>query len=140
MSLAWIVGIITAAAYTAYLMTNILPLIFPQCPYRTLLRDLDHATYSYTLPYLVRCFWHTLFCASHSQAFSKSEWKDLKAMELEAVQSISGDLPLTVLHRLFSMSSNPRSKVSRYGLRLLLDWTCHRRAVRNDFSQRRAST
>ncbi len=43
MSLAWIVGIITAAAYTAYLMTNILPLIFPQCPYRTLLCDLDHA-------------------------------------------------------------------------------------------------
>ncbi|SJL00486.1 uncharacterized protein ARMOST_03799 [Armillaria ostoyae] len=106
-SLAWIVGIITAVAYTAYLMANILPLFFPQCPYRTSLCDLVHATYSYALPYLVRCFWYTLFGASHSQAVSKSEWKDLKAMESEAVQSISGDLSLTALHWLFSMSSNP---------------------------------
>ncbi|KAK0197018.1 hypothetical protein F5146DRAFT_1116373 [Armillaria mellea] len=42
-----------------------------------------------------------------SQPVSISEWKDLQAMESEAVQSISGYLSLTVLHWLFSMTSNP---------------------------------
>ncbi|KAK0228631.1 hypothetical protein IW262DRAFT_1293372 [Armillaria fumosa] len=105
-SLAWIVGTITAVAYTAYLTANILPLICPQCPYRTSLCDLVHATYSYTLPYLVHCFWPPFFGASDLQAVFKSEWKDLKAMESEAVQSMAGDLSLTILHWLFSLTSN----------------------------------
>ncbi|KAK0210845.1 hypothetical protein DFS33DRAFT_1378828 [Desarmillaria ectypa] len=105
-TLAWIIGIITTVAYTAYLMAHILPLIFPQCPYRTSLCDLVHATYSYALPNLVRNFWHTLSGTSHPQFASKSEWKDLKEVESEAVQSISGDVSLAVLYWLYSVSSN----------------------------------
>ncbi len=45
-AIAWVVGTITVIAYMAYLMAHILPLFFPQCPYRTSLCDLLHVLYS----------------------------------------------------------------------------------------------
>ncbi|PBK89173.1 hypothetical protein ARMGADRAFT_996346 [Armillaria gallica] len=38
--LSWIIGIGTVAAYATYLITIFLPILYPQCPYRTPLSDL----------------------------------------------------------------------------------------------------
>ncbi|KAK0503550.1 hypothetical protein EDD18DRAFT_1346413 [Armillaria luteobubalina] len=100
-SIAWVVGVITAVAYTAYLMAHILPLIFPQCPYRTSLCDLLYLLYSRVMPYAV----HNLMCCG--VRFHDAPWKDLKSLESDAVQSVSGDLSVEALHGLFSMTSNP---------------------------------
>ncbi|KAK0239878.1 hypothetical protein EDD85DRAFT_788089 [Armillaria nabsnona] len=98
-TIAWVVGVIMVIAYTAYLMAHILPLFFPQCPYRTSLCDLLHVLYSQVMQY-----------AQHFQVHQSTsiavKWKDLKELELEAVQSVSGELSVEALHWLFSMSSN----------------------------------
>ncbi|PBK78433.1 hypothetical protein ARMSODRAFT_1011012 [Armillaria solidipes] len=99
-AIAWVVGVITVIAYIAYLMAHILPLFFPQCPYRTSLCDLLHVLYSHVMQY-ARHFpvsWST---------FNTPKWKNLKELESEAVQSVSGELSVEALHWLFSMSSNP---------------------------------
>ncbi|PBK92806.1 hypothetical protein ARMGADRAFT_1080027 [Armillaria gallica] len=99
-TIAWVVGVITVIAYMAYLMAHILPLLFPQCPYRTSLCDLLHILYSHVMQY-----------AQHFQVYQSTsnavKWKDLKELELEAVQSVSGELSVEALYWLFSMSSNP---------------------------------
>ncbi|KAK0239880.1 hypothetical protein EDD85DRAFT_949742 [Armillaria nabsnona] len=103
-SIAWVVGTITAVAYTAYLMVHILPLFVPQCPYRTSLCDLLHVLYSRVMQYAI----HKLMrCGVRWAAFYAVQWKDLKALESDAVQSVSGELSVEALHWLFSMSSNP---------------------------------
>ncbi|PBK78250.1 hypothetical protein ARMSODRAFT_1010847 [Armillaria solidipes] len=64
-SLAWIVGIITAAAYTAYLMANILPLIFPiPLPDVAVRSGPCHLQLRFALPrslLLAHIFWHFAF-------------------------------------------------------------------------------
>ncbi|KAK0477219.1 hypothetical protein EDD18DRAFT_1264479, partial [Armillaria luteobubalina] len=100
-AIAWIVGAITAIAYTAYLMAHILPLIFSQCPYRTPLCDLLHVLYRHVIQYAI----HILMCCevpSHS-----APWKDLTSLESDVVRLVSGELSVEALHWLFSMSSNP---------------------------------
>ncbi|KAK0483853.1 hypothetical protein IW261DRAFT_984743 [Armillaria novae-zelandiae] len=52
-SIAWAVGVITVVAYVAYLTAHVLPLFFPQCPYRTSLCDLLHVLYSRGMQYTV---------------------------------------------------------------------------------------
>ncbi len=99
-SIAWGVGVITVIGYMAYLMAHILPLFFPQCPYQTSLCDLLHALYSHVMQYIQ----HFQVQQSTSNAV---KWKDLKELELEAVESVSGELSVEALHWLFSMSSNP---------------------------------
>ncbi len=100
-SIAWVVGTITVAAYTAYLIAHILPLFSPQCPYRTSLCDLLHVLYSRVMQYAMHA---TL---TGESASSVAEWKGLKQLESDAVQSVWGELSVEALHWLFSMSSNP---------------------------------
>ncbi|PBK78479.1 hypothetical protein ARMSODRAFT_42546 [Armillaria solidipes] len=117
-SIAWVVGTITVIACTAYLMAHILPLIFPQCPYRTSLCDLLHLSYGYVMEYAVAAVHHLRHCLRRSEtdvyiilpdkhASSVAKWKDLKKLESDAVKSVSGELSVDALHWLFSMSSNP---------------------------------
>ncbi|KAK0463908.1 uncharacterized protein EV420DRAFT_1329359, partial [Desarmillaria tabescens] len=114
-SLAWVVGTITTIAYTAYLMAHILPLIFPQCPYRTSLCDLLHVLYSYVVQYTMLTFRRGLRrtevdtpdTVAIQSAPNVAKWKDLKELESDAVQSVWGELSVEALHWLFSMSSNP---------------------------------
>ncbi|KAK0463877.1 uncharacterized protein EV420DRAFT_1638802 [Desarmillaria tabescens] len=44
---------------------------------------------------------------AHQSALNVAKWKDLKELELDAVQSVWGELSVEALHWLFSMSSNP---------------------------------
>ncbi|SJL00656.1 uncharacterized protein ARMOST_03969 [Armillaria ostoyae] len=94
-SIAWVVGTVTVVAYTAYLIAHVLPLFFPQCPYRTSLHCLrrsemnSHAT------------------MTRESASNVVNWKSLKELESDAVQSVWGELSVEALHWLFSMSSNP---------------------------------
>ncbi|SJL00658.1 uncharacterized protein ARMOST_03971 [Armillaria ostoyae] len=99
-AIAWVVGVITVIAYIAYLMAHILPLFFPQCPYRTSLCDLLHILYSHVMQYAQH---FPVSCST----FNAPKWKNLKELELEAVQSVSDELSVEALHWLFSMSSNP---------------------------------
>ncbi len=99
-SIAWVVGMVTVAAYMAYLMAHILPLFSPQCPYRTSLCDLLHVLYSYVMQYAQHF-------QVHQSTSNAENWKDLKQLELEAVQLVSGELSVEALHWLFSTSSNP---------------------------------
>ncbi|KAK0483863.1 hypothetical protein IW261DRAFT_985256 [Armillaria novae-zelandiae] len=100
-AIAWVVGAITAVAYASYLMAHILSLIFPQCPYRTSLCDLLHVLYSRAMPYAIH---NIMRCGVR---FHAAQWKDLKSLESDAVQSVSGELSIEALRCLFSMSSNP---------------------------------
>ncbi|KAK0459419.1 uncharacterized protein EV420DRAFT_1333832, partial [Desarmillaria tabescens] len=45
--LSWVIGIGTVAAYATYLITIFLPILYPQCPYRTPLSDLVYFPYRY---------------------------------------------------------------------------------------------
>ncbi len=47
MKVAWLVSIISAATYTAYITALILPLIHPYCPYKVLLTLYIHRLYPY---------------------------------------------------------------------------------------------
>ncbi|KAK0228793.1 hypothetical protein IW262DRAFT_641524 [Armillaria fumosa] len=99
-SIAWVVGAITAVTYTAYLMTHILPLIFPQCPYRTSLCDLLHILYSHVVQYAIRNLRHChrwsemnlLATITEETASNVVKWKSLKELESDVVQSVSGEL------------------------------------------------
>ncbi|KAK0483909.1 hypothetical protein IW261DRAFT_1362013, partial [Armillaria novae-zelandiae] len=102
-SIAWAVGVITVVAYVAYLIAHVLPLFFPQCPYRTSLCDLLHVLYSRVMQYTVDRLMYRL-CKSASDV---REWKSLKELESQAVKSLSGELSVEALHELFSMTSNP---------------------------------
>ncbi|KAK0463864.1 uncharacterized protein EV420DRAFT_1111953 [Desarmillaria tabescens] len=114
-SLAWVIGAITAIAYIAYLMAHILPLIFPQCPYRTSLCDLLHVLHTHVVQNTVLTFWHGLHrtvmntpdTVASQSAPNVAKWKDLKELESDEVHSVSGELSVDALHWLFSMSSNP---------------------------------
>ncbi len=114
-SIARVVGTITVIACTAYLMAHILPLIFPQCPYRTSLCDLLHISYGYVMEYAVHSLRHCLrrsrmdmyITLPDESASSVARWGDLKKLESDAVKSVSGELSVEALHWLFSISSNP---------------------------------
>ncbi|KAK0239835.1 hypothetical protein EDD85DRAFT_1021202 [Armillaria nabsnona] len=114
-SIAWVVGTFTVIACTAYLMAHILPLIFPQCPYRTSLCDLLHISYGYVMEYAVHSLRHCLrrsrmdvyITLPDESASIVVRWGDLKKLESDAVKSVSGELSVEALHWLFSMSSNP---------------------------------
>ncbi|PBK78431.1 hypothetical protein ARMSODRAFT_947339 [Armillaria solidipes] len=114
-SIAWVVGTIMVVAYTAYLMAHVLPLFFPQCPYRTSLCDLLYVLYSHVVQYAVHNLRHCLRWPkmnSHATMTGESasnvvNWKGLKELESDAVQSVWGELSVEALHWLFSMSSNP---------------------------------
>ncbi|KAK0503503.1 hypothetical protein EDD18DRAFT_634569 [Armillaria luteobubalina] len=114
-SIAWVVGAITAVAYTAYLLAHILPLVYPQCPYRTSLCDLLHVLSSRVIQYTVdhlryrfrRSETNMDITPTDESASNVRKRKSLKVLESDAVQSISGELSVEALHGLYSMSSNP---------------------------------
>ncbi|SJK98234.1 uncharacterized protein ARMOST_01495 [Armillaria ostoyae] len=113
-SLSWVIGSISIIVYAAYVITAILPIISPQCPYHTPLSDLTYATYTYLTRQLI-----PRFCFSLNNTFGNAtstttqdgpvpkEVNTLKRLESEAVKAISDDLSVEALHWLFSASSNP---------------------------------
>ncbi len=107
--LSWVIGIGTVAAYATYLITIFLPILYPQCPYRTPLSDLVYIPYRYITQYLIPKHIRPLFVEEEFD-FYKPDVKgigSLDDLENEVVQERSGILSAEALHWLFSSSSNP---------------------------------
>ncbi|KAK0462456.1 uncharacterized protein EV420DRAFT_1745858 [Desarmillaria tabescens] len=116
-ALSWIICAATSLVYAAYVVAAILPIFFPQCPYRTPLCDLIYITFHRIIPQVswyrkhhfldawkLRSFTDMMYCLPTLQS---RDAKSLRAMESESVQCASVDLAAEALDWLFSVSSNP---------------------------------
>ncbi len=119
-ALSWVICAGTVLVYTAYVVATILPIIFPQCPYRTPLCDFVYISLRRLVPrvawvdkYHKQDFFHfwrqrgfrTMFyCRPCVQA---RDPQSLTTIESEFVQQTSAKLAAEALHWLFSVSSNP---------------------------------
>ncbi|SJL04772.1 uncharacterized protein ARMOST_08142 [Armillaria ostoyae] len=116
-ALSWIICAGTVLVYTAYVVATILPILFPQCPYRTPLCDLVYVSLRRTVP---RVTWYDKeeFLSSYRERdFSRMFHsllrvqarapQSLTTIESEVVQQMSTNLAAEALHWLFSVSSNP---------------------------------
>ncbi len=116
-SLSWITCAGTILVYTAYAVATILPIVFPQCPYRTPLCDLVYIPFCRLVPqvswddkwdFLFWCrrgsFWALSYLLPHVQARKP---QSLTMIESEVVKQTSTNLAAEALHWLFSASSNP---------------------------------
>ncbi len=100
--IAAVVGITAAVVYVAYVVTNILPLLYPQCPYKTPLSYLIQQFYARSpIPALL------IFLTKSSAADSQSANASIKEAERQAVKGMGHDLDVQSLHWLFTKSSNP---------------------------------
>ncbi|KAK0239611.1 hypothetical protein EDD85DRAFT_456394 [Armillaria nabsnona] len=128
-ALSWVVWTGTVLLIVAYVTVTILPMCFPQCPYRTPLCDLTYPPYIYVTS-LIQKLYHRLQllqrrCKKKVQSVvgrvtriddSESDsgrnhitakLNSLKQLELEAVEKVLLRLSVQSLHWLFSASSNP---------------------------------
>ncbi|KAF9031131.1 hypothetical protein BDZ89DRAFT_637228 [Hymenopellis radicata] len=136
-SLTWAVGSITVLVCVLYLISNIIPIVFPQCPYQTPLTDFIHhicqvARFGIQT---VRQLWrktvhhcsvawrdirkldipseHPSFRAPiilpehQASEVSQSQSKSLTQLEFIAVQDTYDTLSIDALDWLYHMSSNP---------------------------------
>ncbi len=102
----------TVAAYMTYLITIFLPILYPQCPYRTPLSDLVYFPYHYITQDLFPKHVHPLFVKEVQRPnFTLDEpgakISSLDNLERGVVQEESETLSVEALHWLFSSSSNP---------------------------------
>ncbi|KAK0215299.1 hypothetical protein EDD85DRAFT_798700 [Armillaria nabsnona] len=109
---SWVIGVGTVAAYTMYLITIFLPILYPQCPYHTPLSDLIYFPYCY----ITQDFFPKHVCPLF---LKEVQWPDftldkprvkirsLDDLERGVVQEESETLSVEALHWLFSSSSNP---------------------------------
>ncbi|SJL10362.1 uncharacterized protein ARMOST_13748 [Armillaria ostoyae] len=103
--LSWVIGIGTVAAYVTYLITIFLPILYPQCPYRTPLSDLVYFPYRYITQDMFLQHIRPLF--GEKTVYESNGISSLDDLEREMVQERSGILSAEALHWLFSSSSNP---------------------------------
>ncbi len=116
-ALSWVICAGTILVYTAYVVATVLPILFPQCPYRTPLCDLVYISLCRTIPrvtwedkqnFLDACrrrdFRDMFHCLPHVQARTL---QSLMTVESKFVQQMSTNLAAEALHWLFSVSSNP---------------------------------
>ncbi|KAK0214248.1 hypothetical protein EDD85DRAFT_943255, partial [Armillaria nabsnona] len=115
-ALSWIICAGTVLVYTAYAVATILPIIFPQCPYRTPLCDLVHVSLCRIVP---RVTWYD----KEDSENEDRRWISpifrylpgvqartpqlLTAIESEVVRQTSTNLAAEALNWLFKASSNP---------------------------------
>ncbi|KAK0225000.1 hypothetical protein EDD85DRAFT_958727 [Armillaria nabsnona] len=116
-ALSWIICAGTGLGYSAYVVATILPILFPQCPYRTPLCDLVYISLCRIVP-RVTWYYKQEFLSSfrerrlngifdylpHIQARNS---QSLTMIESKFVQQMSANLAPEALHWLFSVSSNP---------------------------------
>ncbi len=110
--LSWVIGIGTVAAYTTYLITIFLPILYPKCPYRTPLSDLVYFPYHYITQDLFPKHVRPLFVKevqwpNFMLDESSAKISSLDDLERGVVQEESDTLSVEALHWLFSSSSNP---------------------------------
>ncbi len=116
-ALSWIICAGTAVVYAAYVSAAILPIVFPQCPYRTPLCDLIYISFHRIIPqvtwqrkdyffyaYKRGKFFHMFHCLPHIKARKP---KSLMMIESKFVHQMSTKLAAEALDWLLSVSSNP---------------------------------
>ncbi|SJL04845.1 uncharacterized protein ARMOST_08216 [Armillaria ostoyae] len=116
-ALSWVICAGTGIVYTAYVVATILPILFPQCPYRTPLCDLVYVSFRRIIPQVSwdnkrvlllllrrKDFSRMLRCLPRVQARIP---QSLKKIESKFVQQTSTNLAPEAMHWLFSVSSNP---------------------------------
>ncbi len=116
-ALSWIICAGTAVVYAAYVLAAILPIIFPQCPYRTPLCDLVYMSFCRIIPRVTwddkedflyffkrRYFWAMFHSRPRVQARTP---QSLTVIESKSVRQMSINLAAEALHWLFSVTSNP---------------------------------
>ncbi|KAK0441419.1 hypothetical protein EV421DRAFT_732294 [Armillaria borealis] len=116
-ALSWIIFAGTVLVYTGYVVAAILPILFPQCPYRTPLCDFVYVSFCRIVPRVSWCrrrdlllsckrgdFSDILRCLPHIQARNS---QSLTMIESEVVKQMSINLAAEALDWLFSVSSNP---------------------------------
>ncbi|KAK0463650.1 uncharacterized protein EV420DRAFT_1100725 [Desarmillaria tabescens] len=101
----------TVLLIVAYTVMTILPMCFPQCPYRTPLCDLTYPPYNY-IAFLFQKHYNRLLERIRKEEVepmdnTKAKLNSLKQLELDAVEKVSIRLSVEALHWLFSVSSNP---------------------------------
>ncbi|KAK0493088.1 hypothetical protein EDD18DRAFT_1465003 [Armillaria luteobubalina] len=108
-SLSWVIGVGTVVVYATYLTTIFLPILYPQCPYRTPLSDLVCFPYRYVMQDIFPKHIRPLFLKEVQWPTDESEVKisSLDDLERGVVQDESTALSVEALHSLFSSSSNP---------------------------------
>ncbi|SJL04841.1 uncharacterized protein ARMOST_08212 [Armillaria ostoyae] len=119
-ALPWVICAGTGLVYTAYVVATILPIIFPQCPYRTPLCDLVYISLCRVVPrvtwideYRKQYFLHFWTQRDFKAMFhylprvQARDPQSLTTIESEFVQQTSTNLAPEALHWLFSVSSNP---------------------------------
>ncbi len=116
-ALSWFICAGTAVVYAAYVLAAILPIIFPQCPYRTPLCDLVYLSFCRIVPRVTwygkknflssikrRKFGAMFHSLPHVQARTL---QSLMAIESKSVRQMSINLAAEALDWLFSVTSNP---------------------------------
>ncbi|SJL03725.1 uncharacterized protein ARMOST_07082 [Armillaria ostoyae] len=100
-SIASVVGSVTFISFTAYLITNFLPILYPLCPYKTPLSQYIFPLYAYIM--------HNVKWIKSGDDTNKSSPKPttLKDAEIAAVELYVDEVDIHVLAWLYSMSSNP---------------------------------
>ncbi|SJL04832.1 uncharacterized protein ARMOST_08203 [Armillaria ostoyae] len=118
-ALSWVICAGTGVVYTAYVVATILPIIFPQCPYRTPLCDLVYISFCRIIPqvswdeyrkrYFLNLWRQRDFSAMirHLPRVQARDPQSLTTIESKNVQQTSTNLAPEALHWLFSVSSNP---------------------------------
>ncbi len=117
-TLSWITCAGTVIIYGAYSAAAVLPILYPQCPYRTPLCDLAYSAFCHTAPRLSWSFWRKDAFVEALMRHSFSEMlrylprvhtrktRSLTMIESNAVQQMSTKLAAEALNWLFSVSSN----------------------------------
>ncbi|SJL04929.1 uncharacterized protein ARMOST_08300 [Armillaria ostoyae] len=116
-ALSWTICAGTLLVYAAYVTATILPILFPQCPYRTPLCDLIYMSFWHIVPrvswykkkhFLIACrrgkLGYMFSSLPHIQARNP---QSLTITESVSVQHTSTNLAAEALDWLFSASSNP---------------------------------
>ncbi|PBK62922.1 hypothetical protein ARMSODRAFT_558313 [Armillaria solidipes] len=115
-ALSWVICAGTGVVYTAYAVATILPILFPQCPYRTPLCDLVYISLRRIVPQVTwyneedsededRRWTSSIF--RYLPCVQSSTPQSLTMIETKFVQQMSTNLAAEALHWLFSVSSNP---------------------------------
>ncbi|KAK0446723.1 hypothetical protein EV421DRAFT_1664226, partial [Armillaria borealis] len=118
-SIASVVGSVTFIAFSAYLITNFLPILYPSCPYKTPLSQYIFPLYTY-ITHNVSFKWIKL--GDDTQADKSASLPEhvapkpvaplpelvaLKDAEIAAVKRYADEMDVHALSWLYSMSSNP---------------------------------
>ncbi|SJL03775.1 uncharacterized protein ARMOST_07132 [Armillaria ostoyae] len=107
-SIASVVGSVTFIAFSAYLITNFLPILYPSCPYKTPLSQYIFPLYTY-ITHDISFKWIFRLVSKHQSASAseKPAIRVLKDAEIAAVKRYADETDVHALSWLYSMSSNP---------------------------------